>query len=454
MSGYQEFLLERENRGASHGFPPVFMPSALFEFQEFLADWSIRQGRAALLADCGLGKTFLELVWAENVARKTDKPVLINAPLAVAGQIVDEGKKFGIECHKSTDGSVKGRVTVSNYEKLHMFDPQDFGGMVCDESSILKSFDGSRRRQITDFMRKMEYRLLATATAAPNDYTELGTSSEALGYLGHMDMLGKFFVNDQNNIAAKRFYGEAPKWRFKGHAEVPFWRWVSSWARACRKPSDLGFDDDRFNLPDLIENWHIVEAPGAGDDMLFTLPADTLHEQRAERKRTLLERCEQVVELVDHGKQAVAWCHFNDEGDLLESLIPDAIQVSGKDSDDAKERKFEDFTSGRARVLVTKPRIGGWGLNWQHVDHTVYFPSHSYEAYYQAIRRFWRFGQKNPVTVDIVLTEGERKVMKNLQAKSEAASAMFDNLVREMKNALKIDHRVTFNDREEMPSWL
>ena len=454
MMNYEDFLAARLNSGADDGFTPTFMPDNLFDFQKFLVQWSVEKGRSAIFADCGLGKTFMELVWAENVAIHTGKPTLIITPLAVSAQTISEAHKFGIECARSREGAIPARLTVTNYERLHHFSPGDFGGVVCDESSILKSFDGKRKQEITEFMRKTQYRLLATATAAPNDYTELGTSSEALGYLGHVDMLTRFFKNDNNNVAMKRMYGEAPKWRFKGHSETPFWRWVTSWARACRRPSDLGFDDGGLDLPGLIENRDMVDIEQAPEGMLFTLAAVNLHEQRQERRRTLEDRCEHAAALVNHNRPAVIWCHMNDEGDLLERLIPDSVQVSGSDSDDAKESKFEAFGNGTARVMITKPRIGAWGLNWQHCSHVVYFPSHSYEAYYQAVRRCWRFGQKNEVVVDLVMTEGERRVMENLSKKADKAGVMFANLVAEMNHSLGISKTTNFNHKEEMPSWL
>jgi len=241
---YADFLHAKSQQGTGSGFAPTFLPDFLFDFQHALLDWSIRQGRSAMFADCGLGKTPMELVWAENMARKTGRNVLILTPLAVTAQMEREAEKFGIGAKVSRDGAVH-RITITNYERLHYFNPSDFAACACDESSILKSFDGKRKGEITQFMRKMEYRLLATATAAPNDYIELGTSSEALGYLGHMDMLNRFFKNDLNNSATGRHRGEVAKWRFKGHAELPFWRWVCSWARAIRKPSDLGRPDYR-----------------------------------------------------------------------------------------------------------------------------------------------------------------------------------------------------------------
>jgi hypothetical protein len=431
------------------------MPSDLFDFQQSLVEWAVRRGRAAIFADCGLGKTAMQLTWAQNVAQHADQPVLILTPLAVAAQTIREGEKFGIECARSSDGAINSRIVITNYERLEHFSPSDFAGVVCDESSILKSFDGARRGQITEFMRKVPYRLLATATAAPNDFIELGTSSEALGYMGHMDMLARFFKNDQNNLTSRRMYGEAPKWRFKGHAEQPFWRWVTSWARACRRPSDLGFDDGRFILPPLNEVDHLIETSTVPEGMLFAMPATYLREQRAEKKRTVQERCEQVASIVGKtGQPALVWCHLNEEGNLLQRLIPDAIQVSGSDRDDVKESRLIDFAEGRSKVLITKPKIGAWGLNFQQCSHITYFPSHSFEQYYQSVRRCWRFGQKNSVTVDIILTEGERRIMENLQRKRGQAERMFASLVSEMNNSLAIAKSNYRLQPIAIPSWM
>ncbi len=455
VSDYGEFLRQKSQGGADSGFDPVWMPDFLFDFQRELVEWAVRKGRAAIFADCGLGKTPMGLTWASNVARKTGKPVLYLTPLAVASQTVREAEKFGIEARQSKDGAHAGHIIVTNYERLHYFSSSDFGGVVCDESSVLKSFAGERRGEITAFMRQVPYRLLQTATAAPNDYIELGTSSEALGYMGHMDMLNRFFKNDLNNSAQGRMRGEVIKWRLKGHAETPFWRWVCSWARAIRRPSDLGFADDGFLLPPLHEVEHLVEANSLADGMLFALPAVGLKEQRDERRRTVQERCQTVADLVNHtGQPALVWCHLNEEGDVLQSLIPDAVQVAGSDSDDRKEDRLEAFADGRARVLITKPKIGAWGLNYQHCNHVTFFPSHSFEQYYQAVRRCWRFGQKRAVKVDIVTTEGERGVMRNLQRKSDQADAMFSRLVAEMNNALAIERANNMNTQVEVPSWL
>jgi hypothetical protein len=382
--------------------------------------------------------------------------VLIITPLAVSKQTVREGAKFGIECSRSYDGKLSGKIVVTNYERLHYFNPDDFSGVVCDESSILKNFSGARRQEITNFMRKMEYRLLCTATAAPNDYTELGTSSEALGIFGFMDMLSMFFKNTQNTIDTKRHWaqtgGGAPQWRFKKHAELPFWKWVASWSRAVRRPSDIGFADDVFVLPPLIENEHVITCSRPLDGKLFVEPARCLFEQRQERRETIRERCETAANLVNNNSVAVVWCHLNEEGDLLEKIIPGAVQVKGSMDDEKKEDALLDFADGNIRVLITKPKIRCFGLNWQHCSHMTFFPSHSYEQYYQAVRRCWRFGQKNAVTVDIVTTEGELGVLKNLQRKAKAADKMFSSLVSVMNESAAINTDVK-SIKMEVPRW-
>lgn len=459
MADYEAFLARKTQLESDGGFDPLWLPPFLFDFQAALVEWALRKGRAAIFADCGLGKTAIELVFAENVVRKTNRPVLLLTPLGVATQTVAEGLKFGVDCHRSHLGEHVHGIVISNYERLHRFDPSAFAGVICDESSILKSFDGATRASVTEFMRQVPYRLLATATPAPNDFIELGTSAEALGYLGHMDMLNRFFRNDRDNTATGRAWaihgGGAPKWRFKGYAEKPFWRWVCSWARSLRRPSDLGFNDSRFALPPLEEREHVVAASKPRDGFLFSVPAVGLAEQREERKRTTQERCEMAAALVaDTGRPAVAWCQLNPEGDLLERLIADAIQVSGKDSDEAKEEKFAAFAAGEARVLVTKPVIGAWGLNWQHCAHMTAFASHSFEQYYQSVRRFWRFGQTRPVVVDHVCSDGEGRVLVNLRRKQEQAEQMFAQLTAHMRDALHIDRSREFALKEEVPTWL
>lgn len=454
MTSYADFLDGKLHSASMTGFVPTVMPSWLFDFQVSLVDWATQKGRAAIFADCGMGKTPIQLVWAQNVVERTNRPVLIVAPLACSAQTVREAEKFSIACQRSRDGhhANQAQIVITNYERLHLFRADDFAGVVCDESSILKNFDGATRAAITEFMRRTSYRLLCTATAAPNDYIELGTSAEALGEMGYTDMLGMFFKNDEHNSIEPMSY--AAKWRFKPHAEQPFWRWLCSWARALRRPSDLGFDDGLFILPPLETHVAIVEASRPLDGYLFVLPAQTLDEQRAERRATIAERCAFVADRANDGEPFVAWAHLNDEADLLERLIPDARQVSGDQSDEEKEEIFEAFKSGQLRVLVTKPRIGAFGLNWQHCAHLSVFPSHSYEQYYQSVRRCWRFGQTRPVHVDVVSTRGEADVLGNLQRKSDAADKMFSSMVTHMRDELRIAKRTDPTTTAMPPSWL
>lgn len=460
IAEYRAFIARKSQYTDESGFTPLWIPAFLFDFQAALVEWAIRKGRAAIFADCGLGKTPMQLVWAENIVRRENKPVLILTPLAVSAQTMREAEKFGIECHLSRDGSVNPGINITNYERLHYFTPGDFIGCVCDESSILKNFDGRRRRQITEFMHKMPYRLLCTATAAPNDYVEMGTSSQALGYLDYSEMLAAFFKNEEKLSEAARRGRRTregltlPKWLFKGHAEEPFWRWVCSWARAIRRPSDLGFDDGDFLLPDLIQREHLTQASRLPDGKLIHVAAVSFREQIEERRLNLAERCEKVAELVAHDRPALVWCHLNPEGNYLEKLIPGAVQVSGADADDAKEEKFLAFASGKVRVLVTKPKIGAWGLNFQHCAHMTFFPSHSFEQYYQGVRRCWRFGQTRPVLVDIITTEAERDVSKSLKRKEAAADKMFGQLVANMRQSLAVESINPFRLPEEIPAWL
>ena len=452
-SEYQKFLQEKSQLNGNFGFEPLYMPDFLFDFQKYNIDWTLRKGRSALFADCGLGKTPMELVWAQNIVQKTNKNVLILTPLAVSMQTLEESEKFNIESHLSKDGSLD-KITITNYEKLHYFNPDDFIGVICDESSILKNFDGKRKHEITQFMRKIPYRLLATATAAPNDYIELGTSSEALGYLGYIDMLNKFFKNDQNNTAIKRLYGKQQMWRFKGHAEEPFWKWVSYWSRAMRKPSDLGYDDNDFILPGLKEENHMIENVRPADGMLFSMPAVGLSEQRDERNRTITERCEKVAEIASTKHPVLIWCNLNEEGDLLEKIIPNSYQVAGKHKDEVKEERLLGFKKGHFRVLITKPKIGAWGLNYQHCNHVITFPTNSYEQYYQGIRRCYRFGQDKVVKSDFVTTPGDEYVFKNLIHKSKLADKMFDRLIANMNRSENQLNRKNFINKENIPQWL
>ncbi|MFA5714975.1 MAG: helicase [Candidatus Paceibacterota bacterium] len=452
---YGEYISNKRHSVFNYGFEPLFLPDCMFDFQKFLTRWAITTGRSALFQDCGLGKTLQELVWAKNVSMHTGKKVLIITPLAVSAQTVSEGEKFGINAQRSQDGKCSCDIVVTNYERLQYFKPEDFSGVVCDESSILKNFDGKYKADITEFMRRSEYRLLGTATAAPNDFIELGTSSEALGFLGYMDMLSRFFKSDTDNISQKRRYGEAPKWRFKKHAETPFWRWVTSWARAIRKPSDIGFDDGGFKLTKLIERLHMVEAKTLPEGYFLPVHARDRAEQLAEKRRTIEERCDMVLQCVkNRTDQSSVWCQLDAEGDLLEKIIPNSIQVHGRLKDEVKEEYYTKFSKGEIQRIILKPKMGAFGLNWQNCHHFTWFPEHSYERKYQLTRRHLRFGQKHDVEGDIIMTEGERKILNNVKRKDVQASQMFDGLVKEMNNCLSIKNHIEHTTKEILPSWL
>jgi len=377
---------------------------------------------------------------------------LILTPLAVGFQTEREGEKFGIECKRSRDGKVYP-ITITNYERLHYFNRDDFGGVVADESSAIKHFTGKRQKFTTEFMKKLEYRLLCSATPAPNDYTELGTSSEALGQLGYMDMLNMFFRTKDG--AMHRTWGLGQKYFFKAHAKQQFWRWVCSWARALRQPSDLDYEDGDFLLPPLEIAETVIKTEYIPEGWLLPVTSVSMSEEREELKATVKERCEAVAnKVINTGSPAVCWCQLNTEGDLLEKLIPDAEQISGSSTDDEKEEKLIGFSNGDIRVLITKSKIGGWGLNWQYCAHMTMFPSHSFESYYQSVRRCWRFGQKQPVKVDIITTEGQEGIIRNLKRKEHQAEEMYKLIVREMKNVLNITPIADFDKKGEVPSWM
>lgn len=457
---YRDFLINKSHTNNDMGFTDIELPDFLFDFQKVLVQWALQKGRAAIFADCGLGKTPMQLVWADNVMRKTNKPVLVLTPLAVSYQTIQEGNKFDIDCFRTNTGEVKqGVINVTNYERLHYYNPNDFSGVVCDESSILKNFSGSRRKEITAFLRKMEYRLLCTATASPNDFVELGTSSEALGNMGHMEVMSTFFRAPNKRMHVSRRYNDfwnSHKFIFKPHSQEAFWRWVCSWGRILRKPSDIGFDDNGFILPALNINEHMVKNEHVPDGELFPRIAQSLNQERDERRQTLKERCNKVAELVSsHNRSALIWCHFNVEGDMLEKMIPGAKQVKGGNTDEAKEKNLLGFINGDFRVLVTKPKIGAFGLNFQHCSDMVFFPTHSFEQYYQGVRRCWRYGQKNNVNVDIVSSEGEVNVIKNLRSKAKKSDIMFDNMIKHANNELDMTSLLDdINKTITTPTWI
>lgn len=446
---YTQFIHNKTHLSGDYGFDQTFLPDKLFDFQKFLVEWACRKGRAALFEDCGMGKTFQYLTWAENVVRHTNKRVLILTPLAVCFQTVHEGEKLGIEVkHRRNGIDPSDKIVVTNYERLHYFNKHDFVGVVCDESSILKNYAGKLREQITEFISNHQYRLLCTATAAPNDYIELGTSSEALGVMPRKSMLAQYFTHDGGNTST---------WRLKKHAQKRiFWKWMTSWARACRMPSDLGFPDNDFVLPDMRKIIHIVKSNTPLEGFLFEMPAIGLQEQRDELRKTIYERCEHTALILNnHNRQAVAWCNLNAEGELLESLIDGATNIQGSDSDEKKEEAFNSFYKGEIRVMVSKPSIAGFGLNWQHCHDMTFFPSHSYEQYYQSVRRMYRFGQKYSVNVDFITTEGQADVLRNLEKKERRAVLLFEKIVKAMSDELNIHRNIEIHDKDAIiPSFL
>ncbi len=391
----------------------------LFDFQRDIVAWALRKGRDAVFADCGLGKTPMQLEWAKHIPGK----VLILAPLAVSQQTVREGQKFGIEVTYSRR-PVDAKITITNYEMLEHFDPSEYQGIVLDESSILKSYSGKFRNLVIESFRKSSYRLACTATPAPNDYMELGNHSEFLAALTRTEMLATFFVHDG---------GDTAKWRVKKHAASEFWTWVCSWAVMLRKPSDLGYDDGKFKLPPLIFHDRTVEAKANGNT-LIPMPASTLQERREARKLSITERCEHIAALATANQEPwVIWCNLNHESELATEMIPGAVQVTGSQSIEEKEEKMHAFSVGQIRVLVTKPSICGFGMNWQHCNKVGFLGlSDSYEQFYQAIRRCWRFGQTKPVDCYIVTADNEGAVTANIKRKEAEANNMAEEMVNNM----------------------
>lgn len=430
---YAEFVARKRHSTGSYGFDPTWMPDGAFDFQQAIIEKAVRKGRMGIFCDTGLGKTLIQLAIAENVVRHTNKRVLILTPLAVAFQFVNEANRIGVDdVGHSKDGTIKNRITVCNYERLHLLNPDDFVCVMLDESSILKNFAGKIRDQIVSFIKRVPYRFLSTATPSPNDFIELGNSSEALGYMGYMDMLGKFFKSSQGSVDSNnRNIGE--KFYLKPHAERDFFAWVNQWSVMVKKPSDLGFDDAGYDLPPLIVNKHMVHNDKTwcvdSQEMLFAMPAQRLTEVREEQKLTFTERCERAYALA-HGKTSVYWCNLNDESAKLKQIDPEAVEIVGGMSIDQKEEILVNFANGEINRLITKAKMTSMGLNWQHCNHTVFFPTYSYEQYYQAIRRFWRFGQKSPVTCDMVISEGQERVIQALDEKMGKAIELYGSLVK------------------------
>lgn len=416
---YQKFIRSKAKTDIDTGMPcPIWVSPSAFDFQHDIISWALRRGRAAVFAQTGLGKTLMECCWGWNVQATLGRPVLILAPLSVAHQIVREAAKFGIPAHFCDDGACvrADSINVTNYSKLHKFDPSVFGGVVLDESSVLKSFDGKTRRRLIESFDRTPYRLAATATPAPNDFMELGNHSEFLGVMSLTGMQATFFTHDG---------GDTSKWRLKGHAEDRFWEWMCSWAVLIRKPSDLGYSDDAYALPPLNEIHHTVEFDGA--------LAVTLSQRLRARRDSLSVRTEYAARLTPHDRPFVWWCNLNDESTELAARIPGAVEVRGSDADSAKEQKLNAFSKGDIRVLITKPSICGFGMNWQHcADSGFVGLSDSFEQTFQAVRRFWRFGQTRQVNIHYVSAVTEGNVRANLARKEADAARMGEAMVARM----------------------
>lgn len=433
MSDYESFVARKLAMVQPSGIAAaVQLPASLFPHQDCLTRWALKRGRSAIFADTGLGKSRMEVAWADAVVKETGMPVLILTPLAVAAQTAQEAAQLGIEvtvCREPSDVNDRG-INVTNYERLHKFDPTIFGGVAPDESSIIKHHDTRSFATLTQAFKNTPFKLPATATPAPNDWTELGTHAEFLGICTRQEMLAEFFTHDG---------GDTQTWRLKGHARQQFWRWVVSWGALIRRPSDLGFDDAAYALPALHLHEHQVEVDMPTNGMLFAMEAQTLSERRDARRMSMEDRVRECAKRVnaEAGEPWVVWCDLNDESTALTQAIDGAIEIRGSDDVDTKEARLQAFASGESRVLVSKPSICGWGLNWQHAARMAFVGvTDSYEAYYQAVRRCWRFGQRREVHVHIFASKAEGAVVANLKRKERDAALMADALSAETRDAV------------------
>lgn len=459
---YDEFLETKRIAAVSCGFekPKSEMCDQMFEWQKDIVYFALRKGRCALFEDCGLGKTVQSLEWAQSVSDHTNMPVLIVCPLAVAEQTKREGEKFGFPVAVIRDKTqVQNGINVTNYEMLNHFDADVFGGVVLDESSILKNYSGKMRTEIIEMFRNTPYKLSCTATPAPNDYMELGNQSEFCGVMTRTEMLATYFIHDG---------GETSKWRLKGHGKDKFWEWLATWAVVMTNPRDLGYDGEGFDLPELRTIQHTVKSEdNIIDDnfSLFANVAQTLNDRRSARRNSLEGRCAVAADLIAHNpdEQWLVWCDLNAEADELKRIIPNAVEVRGTDAPEQKAQNLNGFTVGSVRTLISKPSIAGFGLNWQNCHNMIFVGlSDSYEMMYQAIRRCWRFGQEHDVDVHIITSEAEGAVKDNIDRKERQAALMVAEMVQHTKEILEEEIRGTqrnsipYDPQEEMivPEWL
>jgi hypothetical protein len=443
MTAYLNFLAAKAMVDPLTGLtdiPPL--PAAMFPHQSDIVKWALRRGRAALFAGTGLGKSLMELAWADAIYKATGKDILHLAPLAVSAQMVREADKFGIAAHQCASHADCGPgINITNYQKLDHFDLSRFGGVILDESSILKSTDGHYRTRLIEACQQIPFRLAATATPAPNDFMELGNHAEFLGIMKYTDMLATFFTHDG---------GDTSKWRLKGHAENEFWKWMASWAVMLRKPSDLGYPNAGYDLPPLVYHQHTVTvdyAPNFETGMLFPMQASSLSERITARRTSVDDRVAHAIAVTPTDRPFVWWCNLNSESEAIAKGIPDAVEVRGSDSEAAKEKKLIDFSEGRIRVLVTKPSICGFGMNWQHCADTGFVGlNDSFEQFYQAIRRFWRFGQTKPVNCHIIAAETEGATVSNIRRKESDADRMAASMVLHMADLSSVAVRGMVRD--------
>jgi hypothetical protein len=428
---YEQFVAAKLGIVQSAGIDAPLRDYGLFPHQADLAKWALRRGRAAIFADTGLGKSRMQLAWADTVRRETGSDVLILAPLAVAQQTVEEGASIGVDVTHSREAcDIRPGINITNYDRVHKFDASQFGAVVLDESSIIKHHAAKTLQTLLDKFRGTPYKLACTATPAPNDWTELGNHAEFLGVRSRAEMLAEFFTHDG---------GETQTWRLKGHARHVFWRWVASWGAMVRSPADLGHDAGAYELPPLHVHQHTVEISHNPDHGLFAMEAQTLTERRNARKASLVDRVRACAEIVNSSSDIwLIWCDLNAEGDALESAIPGSVQVAGCDTEEFKERNLLDFAHGKTRVLISKPSICGFGLNFQAAANMSFVGvTDSFEAYYQAVRRSWRFGQTRPVNVHVFASNQEGAVVANLKRKESDAKAMSEAMAKETLEAVR-----------------
>lgn len=442
MTSYSDFVASKLTRSPPTGIEgAVVTDESLFGFQQAIVQWALRRGRAAIFADTGLGKSRMQLTWSAYTTTHTRKPCLILAPLAVAAQTRSEGARIGVDACVVKDGSevdaTSSRIYITNYDRLHRFDPSVFGSVVWDESSIFKSFNSKTLTQCIEAFASTPFRLACTATPSPNDYTELGTHAEILGICSRVEMLSEFFVHDG---------GDTQSWRLKGHARKAFWQFVATWAALVRSPADLGYDASAYKLPPLNIEHHMIAADEQSvreSGMLFAQEAKSLMERKTARRGSVAARVAKCVELVNaSAEQFVVWCDLNAESDALAAGIEGAVEVRGSMDNDEKEEALRKFAAGEARVIVSKPSITGFGLNWQFSRNMAFVGvTDSWESYYQAVRRQYRFGQKLPVNVHIFASELEGAVVANLQRKERDAAIMAEELAAETAAIVRAEVR-------------